>query len=671
MSARRMLLTLLLLAAMAGGGAALAQEEAETDVVFRPIVRPRSGTPVWMDVEFDTKATALLQGCLEVTITNASQPVAHYCTSDMALTAGKQTFRMLLPGSSETLQSAQSTIRSAFRTQQGRIGFRPQPVGLPHQGLREFVVCVAASDIELRLVAGDIASSLRLEHYDPESVPMAERTYVTHLDGLAPQEFPASPLLCCCFDIAVLPANGFARLQARQLDALRSWVEGGGSICVLPRNGLKGYHEQFLNDLTGRPEGLFLLDTAGAVGTAGPTEDVVMLRAGLGRAVVVVPDAQDNLDTASASWRQAVAFLWKLKAEQRETFVQEGKWRVEKPDESSRSRRYSYRDAWWEEEDRAFGHVPLEATVALQQCLMPEGVRMMPAGILLLLFIGFVVAIGPLDYWLLGRLRKRTLTWLLFPALSIGVAGLVVYLSEHYMGSQDYVSAVIFIDVDRGGRSLRWSRCEMMYAGRAHTEQTRVQNALCGGLGEVSTPYGRRWGYGGPSEPALLYTGRLPFDFVITRQISQWKPAFIRATSFESLAGPSRLNWQALQEADVTTHRGRALAAEQLCRGTSFDGGRLCVSGGAISRIRGSVRGLDRPRSSADPWTLEDFLVQVSARAAKGCFSLVSQMSPGCTATLEDLSLLDPTDPEQRLLVAVERVGADYYVYRCLLCGEP
>jgi len=49
----------------------------------------------------------------------------------------------------------------------------------------------------------------------------------------------------------------------------------------------------------------------------------------------------------------------------------------------------------------------------------------------------------------------------------------------------------------------------------------------------------------------------------------------------------------------------------------------------------------------------------------------VSQISPTGAANWEDLSLLDPTDPNQALLVVVAQVGDDFFIYRRLYRGEP
>ena len=46
---------------------------------------------------------------------------------------------------------------------------------------------------------------------------------------------------------------------------------------------------------------------------------------------------------------------------------------------------------------------------------MPEGVRMVPVSVLASILLGFVLWIGPGEYFLLGWLKLRKLTWVTFP----------------------------------------------------------------------------------------------------------------------------------------------------------------------------------------------------------------------------------------------------------------
>jgi hypothetical protein len=63
---------------------------------------------------------------------------------------------------------------------------------------------------------------------------------------------------------------------------------------------------------------------------------------------------------------------------------------------------------------------------------------------------------------------------------------------------------------------------------------------------------------------------------------------------------------------------------------------------------------------------LGPFLVESAVRRRRGLFSLVSQISPTGDPILEDLPVLDPSDPAQFMLIAVERRGDDLLIDRRL-----
>jgi len=656
--------TLLLCAAciaLAHGSHAREEPAGSLDIEFRQVLPARTGGPLWMDAEFDCRSAGLLQGRLEAEVTSDSRGLFRYCSDDMALTAGRHSFRLMLPSASADPWTTRHTIRAAFRMEKGACVFDPQPVKLPQANVRNLVVCVAASDMEMRLSAGDIASSLRLERYDPESVPANARTYVTHVARLEPADLPTSPLPCCGFDVLVVPADAFPGLSARQLDALCRWAEGGGSLCVLPHTGLKDRHEQFLNALSASAGRCFRVDTGGTVEAGRTGEDIVLLRPGLGRAVVVLPNAPNGPDVTSRAWRRAVAHLWKVRADQASRLADEGRWTAVR--EAPRAQYRRSMGGYDTTERQMFGHVPLASAGRMSQHLMPQSFRMVPARILLLVFLGFLAAIGPVDYWLFGRLKKRALTWLLFPALSIGCAGLVVYLSGRYIGSQDHVGAFVFVDVDRSGRVLRWSRCELQFGGRARRVEQGIRNALF-------APLERDGGADPASDEAdMACRGRYPFDFAVSRHLKQWDPVLSRSTSFEPIELPTRLNWHAVDAADLDIDGLRTGVHDRLCDGTQFCGSAFVLRGGHTIAADGRRELWSTPRDH--DWVgIRDILRDASARPAEGFFTVVSQVSPGDATTLEDLSVLDSMDPRQALLVAVEWVGRDCYVYRCLFCGE-
>jgi len=66
------------------------------------------------------------------------------------------------------------------------------------------------------------------------------------------------------------------------------------------------------------------------------------------------------------------------------------------------------------------------------------------------------------------------------------------------------------------------------------------------------------------------------------------------------------------------------------------------------------------------------FLHEVcTAEGLGGLFGVVSQVSPSGGRDFEDLSLLDPSDAGQWILIVAIEHGDDLIVYRKLYTGEP
>ncbi|MCZ6792140.1 MAG: hypothetical protein O7J95_00835, partial [Planctomycetota bacterium] len=171
--------------------------------------------------------------------------------------------------------------------------------------------------------------------------------------------------------------------------------------------------------------------------------------------------------------------------------------------------------------------------------------------IVCLLFGGFLLAVGPLDYLLLGWLRRRSYTWILFPVLSVGFALLTLHLSSRYLGSSEVRGALVVVDVGRGGEVLRSSRYEALFPRR--DERTSVA-----GEDEVFTLCTARFRDGralsgrGRRAAPLLYEGRFPEAYRVTRSLRQWSPVLQRRFRL----GPDprirvpAVDWDALESLD-------------------------------------------------------------------------------------------------------------------------
>lgn len=77
------------------------------------------------------------------------------------------------------------------------------------------------------------------------------------------------------------------------------------------------------------------------------------------------------------------------------------------------------------------------------------GVQVVPFGLVALLVVGYILLIGPGDYFFVKRVLRRTeLTWLTFPLIVLGVSAAAYFLANRMKGDQLRVNQVEIIDVD-------------------------------------------------------------------------------------------------------------------------------------------------------------------------------------------------------------------------------
>ncbi|MFW6162756.1 MAG: hypothetical protein ACODAJ_08280, partial [Planctomycetota bacterium] len=295
-----------------------------------------------------------------------------------------------------------------------------------------------------------------------------------------------------------------------------------------------------------------------------------------------------------------------------------------------------------------------------------------------LLLLAFTACIGPLDYLVLGHLRLRKLTWVTFPLLAVAFTWFTVRLAEHYMGLEDHRRAIVFVDLDRRGEPVRESRYQFIFSAGERDERLDLHDALyySMGRGELAAEPWRMAQMGlrvrGETEP-LDYQGRIPGHYVVAQRIRRYKPYLNKAFSLEPSAPSAGFDWEAAAMGDASPAGMDALrrAVRQAMRGT---GAAYLFHGDRMVRLaaRGDFPVLTRAdRSGFGPMAGLPLLQVACVRPQVGLFSVVSQISPTGAPDFEDLALLDPTDPDQWLLVLIERHGDDLYVYRRLYRKEP
>ena len=233
-------------------------------------------------------------------------------------------------------------------------------------------------------------------------------------------------------------------------------------VCFFDED-LDAHHVTFLNDLIGESgDAPFLLNSNGdlVAGGAGSVDGMWLARTELGRSAIVMPDTiltRPNLETLS---RRMACFLWKVRDQRVASLVrrapaveQQAIWRP-------RNRR-----------DISMAWLPITSTGQFLERMMPSDVRVVPTGLIALILVGYLVVIGPFDYFTLGYFRLRRFTWLTFPLATVLVAVLCVKVSEAYLSSQNTGGALVVRDVDAKGEVLRENRLQLLFMG-THTRMT-------------------------------------------------------------------------------------------------------------------------------------------------------------------------------------------------------
>ena len=626
-------------------------------------LRTRTTAPIPVMVRFNWDGTRILEGRLEMEVREGMRVLGRYRSGDLALTTGEQKFRMLLPPLPSPYSDSQTDVQMRFVTARGVFDLVPSSLFMPTASERSLVIGWCSGPLGSELEIPGLERSLLFEQFAPPSSETFRKALTTSLARFEAEELPAQPLGYTSFDVVVLTAQAFNAARERQLQALARWVRGGGSVCVFVGGDLKPHHVAFLNELNeGASPPIFLAGDSGNL-LPGPNK-ISCLHSGLGRSVIVTANFRPESDLISPGWRNAAAFLWKFRAGQIRGIAANGTWNLRADPSPGGPPRYSgpYRGPAPRDNSLAalqrFAVQPTELGAELLTQLMPRTVRLIPFTALIGTLALFVLMIGPVDFYLLGLLRRRRYTWLLFPATSIAFTIVTVLMANHYLGLRDQRHSLTVVDLDRNGTVLRWNRYTLIFAARDKASVTELKDALWSPLDY--RVYDRQYSRYQPMEAsgeraAPMYDGILPVHFQVMESVRQWRPELDRTFSFEPPTVPPAPNWRAIEEAwpDLQQIR-RKLSTDKPFKGD------VCAitANGNVNRDAESV-GLIPPTT----------LLRLSAAESAGLFELVSRVSPTGGDNFEDAVGID-LDSNDSVLAIATQVGEDVVVYRRFFHGN-
>gem|GEM_PF-1420246 len=687
----------------------------------------------WWDVKI--QGSSLLVGKLKFTIKDEQKLLAVSETEELTLNGPEQRIRVMLPSIDCLKRLDQLNVDIAFhgKTFNGEIS--QQILRLPFSKKKVFVGLLADAGTARKNSPerDELRNRLKFENVVLESSAHREsdidREFVsTFYASVIPVDLPSEPLAYCSYDLVVVPGPEFRSLRKSQLEALLAWIKAGGSAYVEPDGVLEPYHVDFLRNLVADDSRkiLFQVDQHGKLSTDESPADVPVysVALGIGHVVIRTGDPNQEIDRTSESWRAIVRPLWKSRAQILET-----------PLESEAYRQVGLTglgpqgiliDTNPFSLARSLGYVCRLSQKELLDRLLPEGVQMVPLWLLTSILFIFVLLIGPGDYFVLGWLKLRKLTWVTFPLTTIGVTILTVLLSNSYMTSAESRRTVIVRDVGSSGDIVRTNRFELLFIASSRWVTTEIEkglfapfeaNSISSNPPPVTPPVLAPQPGSAPvpgtgmaeividlDAKSRRIEGRIPTAFTVHQNMAKWTPQMNRIFSVPGTAEKPNVDWRLFQlpaseASNLSDHKIPPQLVERVQREfgphamvacfTSLDGWANDKSKGWFSRrspqgdalIGGNVNlvinrtfegsGVNNARNKGE----SDFFLWLYAMSVgfpgpgvlsptSGAFSLISRTAPKGSANCDDMPLLDSSDPNEWLLVIAVPDKDGVIVYR-------
>lgn len=600
-------LVLFVLASLAHVHAAPAPISAE---VTPMTLRPRTTGPAYLDIKLHCQSRSPLQGTLEIQGWSSTDLVCIQQISDLVLFAGTSNQRVMLPPPFRG--RAVQEVRLRFTTSAATYDLGRFLTMGELTARRQYVIALCCPALGFGEPQNFTWRALRPERVLPEERSRGGEVASAPV-WLTPEDLPPAIGLCA-FDLLVLEGPALAALSEKQLADLATWVEAGGSLSLVAVRDLKPEHRAFLQRLA-LPE-----DDASNGNVS------ILRRAGLGRVALlpVSPTGEDQL--MSEPWTTATYYLAHTDSANRSASV-----------EAASRRGYNFSSGWYYEYG-AFNEIEQHLLQAL-----PRSARVIPLPILGAILLVFILLVGPGEWFVLGRLRRRVWTWATFPAIAIGSTFLTVRVAEHYLGMDDQHSAMVVTDYTPQGRAVRENRFDLSFAGRnkdAVSDLRQVLAVPCHQRSATRSSEGLR---------PPLYQGRVPTRYTLRQPIFQWTPYIQRTLSFTPATTAPRLSWETLREIPphFSTDRIRTYKTDA----AKFVAGKIGAQGWDVRVFQ--------------PWlSRQDVSSLLERLSVHPVDAWAFTQSPAGGATLSDLFL--DYEPGDLLVVAERKVGQEIQIQRCV-----
>ncbi|MCA9022672.1 MAG: hypothetical protein KDA74_21130, partial [Planctomycetaceae bacterium] len=569
---------------------AIAQSNPLTVDIHQLTQFPKGNGPLSLVWQCSVTTPGLLEGHFLITAYDGNEPFGQFQSHDLALHSGFHEIPMMLPSMKVDNPYSEVQLRLSFITSDARYDFKdPYTLKVGRQYQRTLAVGVCdpftgnippALKTFLDQLKFESISPKEPVKFDIDQFEIPERfanqreffaqplklNLKTTSIHLHPEDFPKLPVDCHQYDILVITARGLEALESRHMKAILQWVRSGGSLCVLVGESTGSNQLEFLNSLRKSEGGSPLLQNSKGQIDFSEENQLLLSRTGWGRTVILRQQVLENDSLTSDERAQIPFFLWKLRQSQKEFYDQEHHWDDKKliQEYFEREKQENYRSysAYAISEVLSMTHRPIYTGGMLISDLMPAELQIVPTWVIGIILLGYVLMIGPGEYYLLGYFKIRRFTWITFPVISICVALFAFVISDYFMQASHERKTLSIVDLDNNGMPVRENEIELLFTGSYQTIESSIKSGLFSPLKQSELGRGFN-SYNSPQNTtsalvgAPFYKGSIPTQYSVYQNMPQWTPQLNRIVNNYPQKQPTEFNWSAITVDQLNSEANR------------------------------------------------------------------------------------------------------------------
>jgi hypothetical protein len=493
-------------------------------------LRLRRGGPIPVEMELTNRSNHIVEGYLEATILHRGKRIGVHRTAELALIPGRRSVPMLLPPPPDPDYGEGLAIRLHFIRADGVESLGDFQLGQYPPGGMEFVIATIRTD--RRITTPEILRerSVRLENLRPALE--ARAWFNTTTVPISSERLPTTALGWCAYDVVWVDSAAFRAVTQKQLEAMEQWLRAGGSALFIAEGPLKESQVRFLRSLASDREAVVALDDQEHLLSATP----LRISPGLGRALVVGKPPASDAELDRGDWRAHVGWLWKLRPGLLGHVENHGVWPADRP---------GYQEDWWGDE-----RISLEGWLRTRginsQKLETDRPRPLPLGTVALLLGGLLLMAGPVDWFVLGWLRRHRWTWVVFPLLCLACAWAASRLATRFLGSTGREAAIRIIDFGPRDRLLRETSMELRFPAHDEVWLTETSDGLSLPLLKTAPRDDFAELEKSRNYPEFRSAWTVPSKFALRQNVQQWTPQWRQSFRFPTELEEAGPDWTAL-----------------------------------------------------------------------------------------------------------------------------